>query len=235
MWNRVPLLALLALLPATAVAKDSPIGTIEGARDPTGQDRVTLGLRGGAVFLAGSQGAAYTPGPAVGLLTAIHFSEYASFTVDLDWSTHRVDDPGRLFDQDDLLLPLDASNVTGSQRWYHLDLGLQFDLGTHDPTRTRPDRTVASPWVRFAGGVSYSDTLLEVATLEGRQAMRAKRPHGALCPAFGVTFAFPRLVSLTPTFKSVTIFGIDHDEVSEKDTLRAVFRLQPSLDLLFRF
>jgi len=231
----IPLLALCTFLPAVSLAKDSSLGSIEGARDPNDERRLSLGLGGGAAFLTGSQVGAFGPGPVVGLRTAIQFSEYAAFTVDIEGSMHRVHDPARLFDQEDLLLPVDAGNVTGSQRYYHADVGLQFDLGTHDPTRTRPDRTVVSPWFRFAMGMSYSDTLLEVATFDGRQTLRANRPHTALCPAFGVTFAFPKLVSIVPGFKSVTLFGIDRDEVTERDKLRMAFRLQPTLDLLFRF
>jgi hypothetical protein len=226
---------LLMLLPMARADKDSPVGTIDGARDQPGQHAISLGLRGGASFLVGGQGAAYGPGPATGLLVDIPFSEYAGFGMELSYATHRVRDANALFDPDELVLPLDPANVTGSQHHYQLDLGLRIDLAMADPTRYRPRKVTASPFFRFAVGVTMTDTLLEVASMGGREPVRTRKPHAVLCPSLGVSVNLPKLVTLRPSFQSVTMFGLDHDEVTNTDALRTVFRFQPALDLMFRF
>lgn len=229
------LAALLLLVPLAQAEKDSPVGTIDGARDRPGQHALSLGLRGGASFLVGGQGAAYGPGPAAGLLMDIPFSEYAGFSMELGYATHRVRDANALFDTDDLVIPIDPANVTGSQHHIHADLGLRIDLAMPDPTEYRRKRVTASPYFRFAVGFAMTDTLLDVASMGGREPVRTRKPHAVLCPSMGVSINLPKLVTLRPSFQSVTMFGIDHDEVSNTDALRTVFRFQPSLDVLFRF
>ncbi len=228
-------LLVLLLLCTTPSWADEPLGTIQGGPIGVGEHRVSLGLRGGASFLVGGQGAAYGPGPAAGLLMDIPFSEYAGFSIGLGYSTHPVVDANALFDPDDLVLPLDAHNITGNQHHYQADIGLRFDLSMSDPTRYKPRKVTAAPWFRLAVGASLSDTLLHVATSGGREPTRTRRPHALLCPGLGVTINLPKLVSVSPSFQSVTMFGIDHDEVSNSDSLRTVFRFQPALDVLFRF
>jgi hypothetical protein len=226
------LLALLLAFPGSARA-DEPLGTIQGGAVRVGEHRVSIGLRGGASFLAGSQGAAYAPGPAAGLLLDVPFSEYAGFTMGMVYASHRVDDPGALFDPDGLQQALDP--VTGNQHHYQADIGLRFDLDMTDPTRYRPKRVTATPWLRLAVGVSMTDSLLHLATTGGRESSRTRRPHALLCPALGLSIDLPKLVTISPSFQSITMFGLDHDEVANDDALRTVFRLQPALDLLFRF
>jgi hypothetical protein len=228
------LLALSMTLPGLTQA-DEPLGTIQGGAVRVGEHRVAIGLRGGASFLAGSQGAAYAPGPAGGLLLDVPFSEYAGFTMGLGYATHRVEDAGGLFDPDELQLDLDPANVTGSQHHYQVDIGLRFDLDMTDPTRYRPKRVTATPWLRMAMGASLTDSLLHLATTGGREPARTRRPHLLLCPGLGLSIDLPRLVTISPSFQAVSMFGLDHDEIANDETLRSVFRFQPSLDLLFRF
>lgn len=230
-----PLLALALLFANPVSAGDSPVGTIEGARADPGEHHVSLGIRGGAAFVVGGQAGGYGPGPLAGLLLDVPFSEYAGFTVDLEYSGHRLVDANALFDTDDLVIPLDANNVSGSQRFWHADMGFRFDLNPTAAGGYQRSKVRVAPWFRFAGGVSLSDTLLEVATTDGITPVRTREPHVTFCPSFGISIELPKLVSIRPTFKSVTILGIDHDEVSNTDALRAVFRLQPTLDVLFRF
>jgi hypothetical protein len=228
---------LLTLLCGVATA-DSPVGTIEGARagGPShGEHLVALGLRGGVGFLLGSQGQAYGPGPAASFLLDLPFSSYAGFSAQLGYASHRVVDANPLFEADHLVLPLDADAVTGSQRFYHADVGLRVDLNMSDPTRYRPNAVTVAPWFRFAAGYELSDTLVELSTTQGRESHRTRRPHVAICPSLGVSINLPKLVSFRPSFEMVTLLGIDHDEVAGDDSLRAVYRLQPALDLLFRF
>lgn len=228
------LFALLLLNSAPALA-DEPLGTIQGGPVGVGEHRVSIGLRAGASFLVGGQGAAYRPGPAAGLLLDIPFSEYAGFSVGLGYASHRLVDANAMFDPDDLVLPLDPTNLTGNQHHYQADVGLRFDLSMSDPTRYKPRKVTAAPWFRLAVGVSLSDSLLHVATPSGREPARTRRPHALLCPGLGLTIDLPKLVSISPSFQSVTMFGIDHDEVANSDALRTVFRFQPALDILFRF
>jgi hypothetical protein len=230
------MLTVLSLLlhMATAQAAD-PIGTIGGARDLPGEHRVSLGISGGASFLVGGQGAAFGPGPAAGLLMDVPFSEYAGFAVNIGYASHRVVDANGLFDPESMIAPLDPDNVTGTQHHLHAELGLRVDLAMSDPTRSHRQRVQVAPWLRFAVGLSMTDTLLEVASMGGREPVRTRSPHVLLCPALGLAIRLPRLLTIRPGFQSVTMLGIDHDEVTNTDSLRSVFRLQPSLDLLFRF
>ena len=230
------LLATLMLIAPLALAeKDQPVGTIDGALDQPGSHAVSLGLSGGASFLVGSQGAAFAPGPAAGLLMDIPFSEYAGFGVSLKYATHRVRDANGLFDPDHLVMPLDPANVTGSQHHVQADLGLRIDLAMPDPTEYRTKRVTAAPFFRFAVGVSMTDTLLDVASMGGREPVRTRKPHALLCPSLGVTINLPQLVTIRPSFESVTMFGLDHNEVANTDAVRTVFRFQPALDVMFRF
>ncbi len=228
-------LALALLLTGPTHAGDSPVGTIGGARHDPGEHHLSLGIRGGAAFILAGQGQAFGPGPAGGLLLDVPFSEYAGFTVDFEYSGHRVVDANPLFDQDDLFIPLDATAISGSQRFWHADMGFRFDLNPSAAGGYKRSKVRVAPWFRLAGGVSMSDTLLEVATIDGIVPVRTRKPHVTFCPAFGLTIRLPRLVSFRPTLKSVTMLGIDHDEVANTDALRAVFRLQPTLDVMFRF
>ncbi len=227
------ILALLLL--AGSSRADEPIGTIDGGPVGVGEHRVSIGLKGGASFLAGGQGAAYAPGPATGLLVDFPFSEYAGFTIGLGYATHRVRDANALFEQDDLVLPIDPANVTGNQHHLQGDIGLRFDLNMSDPTRYKPRAVTAAPWFRLAVGASMTDTLLYVASTGGREPARTRRAHALLCPAIGFTVNLPRLVSFGLSLQSITMFGLDHDEVENTDAVRAVFRFQPALDVLFRF
>jgi len=229
-----PVLALLLFAIAPTWA-DEPVGTIQGGPVGVGDHRVSIGLRGGFSFLTGGQGAAYDPGPAAGLLLDIPFSEYAGFSMGLGYATHRVVDANGLFDTDELAFPLDPANVTGNQHHYQADIGLRFDLNMSDPTRYQPRKVTAVPWFRLAVGVSMSDTLLHVATTDGREPVRTRRAHALLCPALGLSVNLAKLVSFGPSFQAVSMFGLDHDEVANTDSVRTVFRFQPTLDILFRF
>jgi hypothetical protein len=227
--------ALLLLVPLAQAENDSPLGTIDGAQDQPLQHTISLGLRGGASFLVGGQGGAYAPGPAAGLLMDIPFSEYAGFSMDLGYATHRVRNANALFDPDGLVIPIDPANVTGSQHHYYADLGLRIDLSMRNPTDYRRKRVTVAPWFRFAAGFTMTDTLLDVASMGGREPVRTRKPHAVLCPSLGLTVNLPKLVSFRYSFQSVTMFGLDHSEVANTDALRTVFRFQPALDVLFRF
>ncbi len=231
-----PTLALLLLSLAPLHAKDDPLGTIDsGWGNVTEQHRLSLGLRLGPSFLLGSQGTAYGPGAAVGLLLDVPFSDYAGFSVDAEYAGHRLSDANGLFDEDSLVLPLGQGSITGSQRHYCFDMGFRIGLGSVDESRARQSRVQAHPWFRFAGGLTVSDTLLDVPAMTGREPLRSRAPHLTLAPAFGVGIALPKLVTLQPSLKMISLLGIDHDEVDHHDALQAVWRFQPSFDVLFRF
>jgi len=225
------LLLLLTALPLHA-GRD-PLGTIEGTRDRMDDyNRVSLGLRGGPAFLLGGVGKAYRPAAAFGLLLDVPFSDYAGFTVDAEHALHRMDDANPLFWEAEHVFDLEA--VSGTQRHFNFDLGFRIGFGVNDESRAQVPRVTALPWFRLAMGVTFTRTLLDLPGLSGPQQLQSRAPHLCFAPGFGVAVRLPKVVTIQPSIKAVSLIGLDHNEVVGNDEIRSVWRLQPSLDVLFR-
>lgn len=205
------------------------VGTID-AGDWNQPHKLAMGLRGGASFLAGGSGSSYGAGPSLGFLIDAPFSDLAGFTVDIEYSSNKVTDASGFFS--DYLYQPSKDVITGSQRHLSLDLGVRIGLIATDETKYTRSKVTVLPWFRLAVGSTLTITNLTVPAITGLEPIEAKRGHFTLVPGAGVTINFSQKYFLQPSFKGVFLPGIDHQEVTNGDSLGVTWKIQPSLDFL---
>jgi len=223
---------LLPLLLSAALARPDSVGTISGARATPGKPTVlSLGLQGGAGFLAGGTGSAYASALDLGLVVDFHLSPFASVGIEADHVLFRVDNGAGLFDE-----PAHEAadpSFSGSQRHYAVDAGFRLGLPVIDESRLASVKTWAIPWIRLAGGFAWMDTRLDVPTFDGQYRIRQVQGMGTVTPGLGVAVHFGRSFTVEPSFKAVGLLGLDHDEVDNSDAFRSEWRLVPAVHVLF--
>lgn len=206
----------LLLLATTATASDD-LGTIEGLRDPP--DWVwSLALRGEAAIPLGGTGAAWGPGPGVGLSVERRTRPGLGVWVETQGTSHRLQRPERLVDGA-TTAPLAGSEQQGAAR-----VGLRWGADGHP---------VLTPTFGLGLGVVWVHTRLEAPSSEGRSSLVQDIAWPSPRAEFALAIALFEPIAIRPSIGGSVFVGMDVGERGG-DAVFAVWRAEGALDLVVR-
>jgi hypothetical protein len=167
------------------------------------------------------------------MLVDVPFGEETGLSVDFDHALHSMKEVQPLLEG--FPLPFEADDVSGTQRYLSLDVGVRLGMLFIDETRIKPNQVTALPWFRMGLGLCFTDTILDFPSLEGVRTLRSRVPMVTFNPGFGVSIHVLRQLTIQPVIKSALLVGLDHNEPKNNDVLRLEWQLKPTLDLLYNF
>lgn len=209
----IPWMTPLCLLVTVAVASDD-LGTIEGAREAPDWTW-SLALRGGAAVPVGGTGAAWGPGPELGLSAERRTRPGLGVWLEAQGSSHRLSDPSRL---------VEHAAMSGTEQLGALRVGLRWGAEGHP---------VLTPTFGLGLGAVWVHTRLEAPTATGRSTLVQDIAWPSPRAEFALAIRIAEPLALRPSLGGSCFVGMDVGERTG-DAAFAVWRAEGALDLVVR-
>lgn len=205
----------MLLLLAAALAAAPPVAAVD--------------VGGGATWLVGGNGGAYTVGPTQRASVEIGLGGRHGLALTVEHAHHRLTDAGAYWP--DLAVP--PTNAVGGRDALALELGPRLAIDVVDEAALPPHRLRVYPYTRFGVGLVATDTRLEVASFDGRTPLRSRSVLPAVGLGLGAEVWARRWLALLPQVRTQAAVARDPGEVDGKDAYGVEVRVVPSLDIRF--
>lgn len=182
---------------------------------------------GGATWLLGGNGEAYTVGATQRLGMEIGVSRRHAVRLSWEHSHHRLADASGYF----LDLAVPATAAVGGRDYQVLEFGAKLGIGP----APRGERAPLLPYTHFGVGIAATDTRLEVASFSGRVPLQSRAVLPLVDLGFGLVGPVRPWASLAPEVRVQGLLAEDLGEVDGRSNWGVEVRLVPSLSAQVHF
>lgn len=188
---------------------------------------LTADVAGGATWLLGGNGEAYTVGATQRLGVELGVSRRHAVRLSWEHSHHRLVDASGYF----LDLAVPATAAVGGRDYQVLEFGAKLGVGPVP----RGEGVALLPYTHFGVGIAATDTRLEVASFYGRVPLQSRAVLPLVDLGFGLATRVRPWATLAPELRAQGLLAEDLGEVDGKSNWGVEVRLVPSLSAQVHF